>query len=37
MLACIRGKEKIVNLLIDYGADVQAVDVVRPSDELDYY
>ncbi|CAI8013703.1 Probable protein S-acyltransferase 23 [Geodia barretti] len=27
MLACIRGKEKIVNLLIDYGADVQAVDV----------
>ena len=28
MLACIRGKEKMVNLLIDHGADVQAVDAV---------
>lgn len=29
MLACVRGKEKIVNLLIDHGADVQAVDAVK--------
>ena len=28
MLACIKGKEKMVNLLIDHGADVQAMDKV---------
>ena len=28
MLACVRGKEKIVNLLIDHGADVLAMDQV---------
>ena len=31
MLACIRGKEKIVGMLIERGADVQAVDAVTIS------